>query len=75
MRHMRHMRHVRFTRRTRCAAAFLITLHPDVRPLRDVLDRSEITLIEGDAVRDEDLRYLDVSGRLVYGDAIAMAAA
>ncbi len=50
-------------------------LHPEVRRLRHSLDLSGITLIEGHATRDADPHYLDVDGRLVYGDSIVMAAA
>ena len=42
--------------------------------LRDSLELSEIALIEGCA-RREDEHYLDVGGRLVYGERVVGAAA
>lgn len=52
-------------------------LRPRVRRLRAVLDLSEIVLIEG-SVRPEaadDPHYLDVDGRLLYGERIIAPAA
>lgn len=53
------------------------TLRPRVRRLREYLDLSEIGLIEGHARPDApgDQHYLDVDGRLVYGERIMTLAA
>lgn len=47
-------------------------LHPRVRALREALDLSEIGLIEGQAHADDagDPHYLEVDGRLVYGEQV-----
>jgi hypothetical protein len=59
-------------RRERVAVVLpcMSTRHPEVQRLRRSLDLSEITLIEGHAARDADPHYLDVDGRLVYGESI-----
>ena len=50
------------------------TFHPEVRRLQRSLDSSEITLIEGYATPDSDPHYLNVDGRLVYGESIVTIA-
>lgn len=52
--------------------AVVLPRDPQSRRLRDHLDLSEIVLIEGQA-RIEDAHYLDVEGRLLYGERIISA--
>lgn len=54
--------------------AVVLPRDPRVRRLRGHLDLSEITLIEG-RPRREDEHYLDVEGRLVYGERVVAVAA
>ena len=61
-------------RERRERVALVLPCDPAVRRLRDSLDLSEIALIEGYA-RREDEHYLDVEGRLVYGERLVGAGA
>lgn len=54
--------------------AVVLPRDPRVRRLSDHLDLSEIALIEG-RPRREDEHYLDVDGRLVYGERVVAVAA
>lgn len=42
----------------------------NVQRLREALSLSEIGLLVGRVTRDADPHYLDVDGRLVYGDSV-----
>lgn len=57
-------------RERRERVAVVLPCDPRVRRLRASLDLTEITLIEG-RPRREDAHYLDVDGRLVYGERVA----
>lgn len=48
-------------------------LHPEFHRLRRSLELSEITIIEGSA-SDAGPHYLDIDGRLIYGESIVRVA-